>query len=424
MLVAGGWWVAIVELMPAAARPYIGGSTDDSVLGLAFGYNGLDRLSGGGGGPGGGGGAGMGFSGEAGIGRLFNDQMGGQISWLLPFAAVALIAGLWARRGTPRGDRIRAAYLLWGGWAIVHALVFSYMTGIVHAYYTVALAPAVAALVGMGAVDMWRLRAHPASRWVLSLAIAASGVWAFALLERTPGFAPGLSWTVLAACLAAAALLAARDARLPRRAGAAAAAVAAIALIAGPSAYALDTAGSTHAGGNPTAGPAATAGGGPGGRMGMGMGGPPAGGGTVPGGKGAPGALQGPTPAAGQGAGADATLVAYLLAHRGEARWIAATSGAGSAAPLQLAADAPVMAIGGFNGGDPSPTLAEFAALVASGDLRYYVAGGMGGGGMGGRGGDSIPAWVEEHGTPVDGDAVGGATVYDLSAAAQDAAAS
>ncbi len=100
MLVAGGWWVAIVELMPAASRPYIGGSTDDSVLGLIFGYNGLDRLSGGGG-PGGGGG-GMGFSGSAGIGRLFNDQMGGQISWLLPFAAVGLVGrALGAPRDAP-----------------------------------------------------------------------------------------------------------------------------------------------------------------------------------------------------------------------------------------------------------------------------------------------------------------------------------
>ena len=433
MLVAGGWWVAIVELMPASSRPYIGGSTDNSVLGLIFGYNGLDRLSGGGG-PGGGGG-GMGFSGSAGIGRLFNDQMGGQISWLLPFAAVGLVAGLWARRGTPRTDRMRAAYLLWGGWALTHALVFSYMTGIVHTYYTVAMAPAVGALVGMGGVELWRMRERPSTRWALSLAIAASGVWAYALLERTPDFAPGLSWLVLIASLAAAAVLLVDGARLPRRAGLAAVAVAAVALLAGPAAYAMDTAGSTHAGGNPSAGPTVVAAaGGPGG---MAMGGGPQGappGGAVPNGVAPPGAAPGrrrggapPGRAArsrrrrrGRGASANATLVDFLRAHRGSARWIAATSGAGSAGPLQLAADAPVMSMGGFNGGDPSPTLAEFVALVKSGDLRFYVGGGMGGGGFGGREGDSaaIQSWVEEHGTQVDSAGVGGATVYDLASAA------
>ncbi len=81
--------------------------------------------------------------------------------------------------------------------------------------------------------------------------------------------------------------------------------------------------------------------------------------------------------------------------------------------------------MGGFNGGDPSPTLAEFVALVKSGDLRFYVGGGMGGGGFGGRDGDStaIQSWVEEHGTQVDSASVGGATVYDLSSAAEGAAA-
>lgn len=430
MLLAGGWWVAIVELMPAGDRPYIGGSTDNSVLGLIFGYNGLDRLSGGGS-PGGGGGGG-GFSGTAGIGRLFNDQMGGQISWLLPFAAIGLIAGLWVHRRAPRTDRLRAAYLLWGAWALTHALVFSYMTGIVHTYYTVAMAPAVAALVGMGAVDLWRLRESPGTRWALSLAIAASGVWSYALLARTSDFAPGLSWLVLVASLATAAALLVDGSRLPRRATAAAVAIAVLALMAGPSAYALDTAGSTHNGGNPTAGPTVAGGGG-------GPGGAPSGArmqgdGAVPGAPAGRAPPRGMVPPGGaQGGGgsarglqaggaqsANATLVRFLVANRGSARWIAATSGSGSAAPLQLAAGAPVMAMGGFSGGDPAPTLAQFIALVKAGDLRYYVAGGMGGGGMGGDRGDgtAIQSWVEAHGAEVASATVGGATVYDLSPAA------
>ncbi len=382
---------------------------------------------------------------SAGIGRLFNDQMGGQISWLLPVAAVALVAGLWTRRGRPRTDRRRAAYLLWGGWALTHALVFSYMTGIVHAYYTVAMAPAVGALVGMGALDMWAMRARPATRWVLPAAIAATGIWAYALLSRTPDFAPGLRWIALLGALAAAAALLVDDARLSRRATVAAVAVAIAALLAGPAAYALDTVGSSHAGGNPLAGPAVAGGfGGPGGmRGGAGGVGPPPNGATIPGG-GRGGTMPGgdrngmtpgsgttpgegtggtmPGGGAGPGGGAEsanATLVDYLLANRGSARWIAATSGSNSAGPLQLAADAPVMAMGGFSGGDPAPSLEQFIAYVRSGELRYYVAGGMGGGGMGGSGdGQSIQSWAEQNGTEVNSSLVGGATVYDLSDAA------
>ena len=76
--------------------------------------------------------------------------------------------------------------------------------------------------------------------------------------------------------------------------------------------------------------------------------------------------------------------------------WVAATIGANEAAGYQLATDRPVMAIGGFNGTDPSPTLAQFEAMVRAGQIHWFIAGGFGGfGGFGGRG--SITAWVEQH---------------------------
>ncbi|MGD9572994.1 MAG: ArnT family glycosyltransferase [Thermoleophilia bacterium] len=451
MVVAGGWWVAIAELVPASSRPYIGGSETNSVLELIVGYNGLDRLSGDAAG-----GGGMGFSGAAGIGRLFNDQMGGQISWLLPLAAIGLAAGLWARRGAPRTDGRRALYLLFGAWAVVHGLVFSYMSGIVHPYYTVAMAPAVAALAGMGAVDMWAMRAVPATRWVAAAAVGATGLWSYTLLARTPDFAPWLRWVVLLATVGAAALLLVDVRRTTSRIAIAAAALGVVAVLAGPAAYAIQTAGSTHAGGNPTAGPVVADGtgfGGGGGRMGAG--GPGGGGGTPPSGgggtapqgfpgggtmpqgmpgggtmpQGMPGGMAPPSGAApsgaapsgggamgaGGGATADAGLVSYLEANRGSARWMAAALGSGSAAPLQLASGEPVMAIGGFNGGDPAPTLEEFVALVESGELRFLVGGGGMGGGPGGDGAASeIVAWAQENGTLVDSSLTGGATVYDL----------
>ena len=374
--------------------------------------------------PGGGGGAN--FSGDPGIGRLFNAQMGGQIAWLLPFAAVALVAGVWSRRGTPRTDRRRAAYVLWGGWALTHALVFSFMSGIVHSYYTVALAPALAALSGMGAVDMWRMRGDARTRWVLPVAVGASALTGYVLLDRSPDFAPALKWVVLLGGLAAAIGLLADGARLPARAAVALAALAGFAVLAGPAAYAVQTVGTSHQGSTPSAGPAVT------GAMGGPSGGPGGGGmrGAFPGGAPPQGAMpqgappQGATPqgAGGPGAGTVSDdVVAFLEANRGDARWIAATTGSNAAAGIQLASGEPVMAIGGFSGGDPAPTLDEFVALVREGAVRYYVGGAGAGipGTGGGLGGDtSIAAWVQEHGTLVDTSLTGGATVYDLQGAA------
>ena len=158
-IVAGaGWWILAAQLTPAADRPYFGGSTTNNILQLAIGYNGLGRLTGdetGSVGPGGGGGGqGASFGGATGIFRLFHAEFGGQISWLLPAALISLAAMAWVSRRAARTDRIRAAALLWGGWVLVTGLVFSYMNGIIHPYYMVALAPGIAALTGIGATAL------------------------------------------------------------------------------------------------------------------------------------------------------------------------------------------------------------------------------------------------------------------------------
>ena len=122
--------------------------------------------------------------------------------------------------------------------------------------------------------------------------------------------------------------------------------------------------------------------------------------------------------AAGDGtSSANADLIAFLTTNRGSATWLAATTGSGAAAPIQLASGEPVMAIGGFNGGDPAPTLDEFVSYATSGAVRYYVVSGGGGGGGGEAAGSSeIQAWIEANGTAVDTASTGGVTVYDLSA--------
>ncbi|HWD52561.1 MAG TPA: glycosyltransferase family 39 protein, partial [Acidimicrobiales bacterium] len=155
LVVSAGWWVAAVVLTPAASRPYIGGSQDNSILNLIFDYNGFGRLTGNEAGSVGGAGAAGSRWGATGWSRLFGSDMGGQISWLLPAALILLGAGLWITWRAVRTDRTRAALVFWGGWLLLTGATFSFAAGIIHPYYTVALAPAIAALVGIGSVMLW-----------------------------------------------------------------------------------------------------------------------------------------------------------------------------------------------------------------------------------------------------------------------------
>ena len=170
---------------PASARPYVGGSQDNSVLSLIFGYNGFGRLTGNEtGSVGGGGGNGGSMWGETGWLRLFNSEFGGQASWLLPAALVLLSAGLAVTWRAARTDRTRAALILWGGWLVVTGATFSLGQGIIHPYYTVALAPALGALVGIGGVVLWRRRHELTARIAVSVTIAVTAWWTLRLLDR------------------------------------------------------------------------------------------------------------------------------------------------------------------------------------------------------------------------------------------------
>ncbi|WP_371624713.1 glycosyltransferase family 39 protein [Streptomyces sp. NBC_01116] len=490
MVLAGGWWVAIVELMPASSRPYVGGSQNNSFLELTFGYNGLGRINGeetgsvgGGGGRGGGGGGGWG---ETGIGRMFDSEIGGQIAWLLPAALILLAAGLWLTRKAARTDSARAAFVAWGGALIMTAAVFSFMAGIFHQYYTVALAPYVAALVAMGVAVLWEERGAWWPRAVLAGTVVATVVWAYVLLGRTPDYLPWLRWAVLAAGLAGALGLSAVGRFGGRGLAAAVVGLSCAASLAGPAAYTVSTLNSGHQGSIVTAGPSAGFGmGGPGGGGGRGGPGGPGGGdggqrgglqqppgqaqgqgqaqggmpalpggaapggtapgGTSPGGTGtgtgtgtgrgtAPGFGEGMRGGGGGGGGGgmggllngtsvDAEAKALLEKGADDYTWVAAAVGAQNAAGYQLATGEPVMAIGGFNGSDPSPTLARFKEYVAEGRIHYFVSGGgmgggtgggmEGGGGMGGSSGTSsrISSWVTANFTEVT---VGSVTFYDL----------
>jgi 4-amino-4-deoxy-L-arabinose transferase-like glycosyltransferase len=415
-VVSSFWWVAIVDLIPAANRPFIGGSTDGTAFQLLFGYDGLGRIFGQGAGGAPGGGA---FSGTTGLDRLFNSDFGGQISWFIPLVLVALVAGLLIHFRAPRTDLRRAAYLVWGGWFLVTAAVFSFMSGIVHSYYAVALAPAIGALVGAGLVDLWRLRSRSVlAGLVLAGGIVATAIWSAALLNRTPTFLPGADLLVVMVGFAAAVVIAMPAARQFPRLSIAAAAIAVVALLVGPAAYATDTIATAYSGGTVSAGPSADGGpGGFGGRGGFGGGAP---GGPPPGGF--DGAGQAPTGVDGGAGAPDGQNVAsskamldYLVANRGAARWIVAVSSANSAGSIELATGQPVMAMGGFSGSDPTPTLAQLQAYVASGQLRFVLLNGSGGG-PGGRGGASsaVSSWVSQTCSAVTSVSTG---LYDCSGA-------
>jgi 4-amino-4-deoxy-L-arabinose transferase-like glycosyltransferase len=456
MIVAGGWWVAVVELWPASSRPWIGGSQDNSILELTLGYNGLGRLNGdevGSVGGGGGRGGGPGW-GETGVLRMFSSEVGGQVAWLLPAALLLLGLGLWFVVRSGRGWRTRpetAALVLWGLWLLVTGLTFSLMAGIFHAYYTVALAPAIGALVGIGAHQLWRHRDSAVAVVGAVVVLASTAAMAVVLLDRSSTFLPWLAPAVVAlttvVCLG---LLAVRfvPRRLRHRAGVALAVGGLVAMLAGPAAYAVDTATTPHTGSIPTAGPETTRSG-PGGGPGRGFGRP--GGGTPPqgmtgtppqgmtgtppqgmtgtppqgtgqGGAGTGGSSDGTNGTASpggllEGSTSSAEVDALLTQDASSYTWAAAAVGSNSAAGYQLSTELPVMAIGGFNGSDPSPTLEEFQQLVADGEIHWFIAGGRGGG-PGASGGTSsqISSWVEETFTATT---VDGVTLYDLSGGVQ-----
>lgn len=379
MIVAGGWWVLLVYLWPAASRPYIGGSQNDSVLELTFGYNGFGRLTGDETGSVGAGGN----WGSTGWGRLLSGEMAGGIAWLLPAAVVILIGGLWA---TWRKGAAFHSLILWGGWFVVTAGVFSYMNGIIHPYYTVALAPALAGIIGIGAVELWRKGFVGVA--VLSGAVALTALETYVLLDN-------LVLLIIGLVAAGALLLVERNVAV--------AALAVVVALAGPTVYSLETAAATHTGAIPAAGPASAG-------FGGGGGGPTGGGGGFGGGGGMGGGMSGLLDAPSVGD----ELAALLKANSADYKWVAATVGSNNAAGYQLASGSPVLAIGGFNGTDPYPTLAQFQEMVQNGQIHYFVGdGGMSSTSTGGSdAGAQIAEWVAENYTA---QTVSGVTVYDLS---------
>ena len=318
---SAGWFVALVAVWPADSRPYIGGSTDNSLLQLAFADNGVGRALGG--------------DGMAG---------GSEMSWLLPAALIGLLAMLWFSRLALRTSRMRASLLFWGAWMLVSGLVFG---------YTVAMAPAVAAVAAISTRELWRGRQFASSRVTLALMLVATVCWDFVLLGRAPDWLPWPRWAMLLGAVVVAAVLLSKGRLVGRGVVVLCAAGLAFGL-SGTAAY------TTHA------------------------------------------VATHPT-----GASTDNNRALEALLVGTDSRWAAATVGAHTTDSLELSTGKSVMAVGGFSGRDNSPTLAQFQQYVATGQIHYFIRGDDHGSGAAGQitewvGANFVPRWV------------GDVTVYDL----------
>jgi 4-amino-4-deoxy-L-arabinose transferase-like glycosyltransferase len=392
-------WPLLVTLTPASDRPWISGTSDNSIWSLIFGYNGLGRVAGqtGGpavaGGPGGGGGFGGSlFGGGTGPLRLLNAALGDQAGWMLGFAivaGVALVALTRLRRHDPRTGWLLAV----GGGFACSAIVFSFAKGIFHPYYVAFLAPYAAALVGAGAaVAFGRCGASAGAVRIVGPLLLAGGVASeLAVLGQLNG---SLGWAkvllVVVGVVAVALAIA-----LPARVRTALVAAAVAMLSAAPAIWAAQTLGHAESGTFPAGGPASASFGGPGGqggfgrgfaRVGLGFGGPGAGAppsraqGGVPGGLfanptqgGFPGGrLRGGSGGFGGDSAALRGAIAYAASHGGGTIGVESQS---SAAEAILSSDANVAGLGGFSGRESSVTASWIADEVAAGRLRWVLGG-------------------------------------------------
>lgn len=398
------WWSVLVWLTPSGNRPWVGSTNDNSIWSLIFGYNGFGRLlgnrGGGGGGtppsggmaivsPGGMGGApsgghgpgGTGFGGQTGLFRIFNNDFGPNIAWLLVLALAGGGLLLWILRKTPRTNRGRAAVIFWVLWLVVHIIIFSMTSGVIHPYYVVVMAPAVAALVGIGMPFLWGAYVKRKSyAWVLPVTIGMTAMTAMIIL----GYAGTMTWLIwVVGALGLASMIGLLiNLYSPKNWLQNSAIIASItACTLSPVIYTLSTVNMAHTGSIPTAGPSSTA-------------------------------MQGSNNEKSQ---ADSALVEYLLQNQNGATWLVAVDSANESAAIQLTSGQPVMAIGGFNGSDTPLTLEQFKQLVATGKLKYYAANSRGHGGGGHGGNSEITNWIKQNGKVIN---YGGSdvTLYELSA--------
>jgi 4-amino-4-deoxy-L-arabinose transferase-like glycosyltransferase len=399
-------WIAVVDLTPASQRPYVGSSGTNSELNLAIGYNGLQRLigmggnvtsfinrltgasttngqggfgggrGGFGGGPGGGPGGGGAFpgTGQPGLTRLFTSPLSKEVSWLLPFGLFTLALLAFRSRLRWPIEPKHQAIVLWGGWLITGAVFFS-VAGFFHEYYLSMLAAPLAALVGIGVVELWHVREQ--RPWLAMGLMLAAGAATLALQLTTADAYVRFAWWLLVPVVlfvTAIVWLGASAVSRERVFGLIGTASLVGAMLFIPGVWSGLTTLNTSS--NQSL-PAAYGGGSAG-------------------------------PANSGRTQVNQQLLAYLQANTQGMKYLMAVPSSMQGSDYVIATGRPVLYLGGFMGIDPVETPASLQALVSSGQLRYiyWDATGRGGGGPGGaNGGDqsAISTWVRSQCTAVTG---------------------
>ena len=410
LLVISLSWLVAVDLTPASQRPWVGSTQNNSEITLAIGYNGVQRLLGNfgfGGGqhsntstppqgttgngnataqqppqgaPGnfGGGnrppqnGGGMFNTGTAGPLRLFQEPLASQISWLLPLALFGIIAVAWQRKVRLQQDLQQQSVLVWSMWLLTMGVFFS-VAGFFHPYYLTVMAPAIAALFGIGVVTMWSdFRRAGWRGWLLPLALIATGAEQIYILTNYPTWGSWLIPIIGVLCgLGVIALLALRlfkrDGSLRIHLMTTAVSIAILALLLAPAIWSGIPVVEGRASQLPSAGPSQQGG-------------------------------FGGNPGGDNASSSNTKLISYLEANQGNAKYLVATASSNTADNIILTTNKPVMALGGFNGGDPILTTSQLATLVKNGTVRYFL---LGSGGGPGGGQSSLTTWVKQNCTVV-----------------------
>jgi 4-amino-4-deoxy-L-arabinose transferase-like glycosyltransferase len=399
-------WAVAVDLTPSASRPYVGSSQDNSEISLAFGYNGVQRLLGsfgmgggnrqapstssssttqsssttthnanssteqppmGNGGPQGNGNNGGPFNtGTAGVLRLFNEPLAGQIAWLLPMALLGIVALAWRRRLNFREDRQQQSLILWGGWLLTMAVFFS-MAGFFHQYYLSTMAPAICALLGIGVVIMWRdYRSAGWRGWLLPVALVLTALEQIHIIMSNTAWGTWMIPLIAIPCtLAAVVLIAARlvpGLKANTRLQVSLVSLSLMALLLTSAVWSATPVLENAAPGLPVAGSSQQFGG--------------FGGGD-------------------NNSSTNTKLISYLEANKGSAKYLVATASSNEADSIILATNQPVMALGGFSGSDPILTTNQLATLVTNGTVRYFLINGSGGGPGGGQ--SELTTWITQN---------------------------
>src|SRR6266700_2954156 len=403
-------WAVAVDLTPAASRPYVGSSQNNSEISLALGYNGIQRLLGqfGFGGsnagsstsgnttrqlPGagsstgtftrdfpqtdtgssgqppqnvgsasGGGSSGMFNTGNPGLLRLFNEPLGGQIVWLLPMALLGMLALAWQGRPRFREDRTQQSLILWGTWLLTMAVFFSIAT-FFHQYYLSTFAPAICALFGIGVVVMWQDYRRSGWRgWLLPLALLLTALEQIHIIMSDPSWGMWLIPLIAIPCAIAAAIMFAGrlmpHIRLHTRVLASVLGVALLALLLTSAVWSTIPVLADETASLPVAG------------------------------------ASGQSTFGARGMSSiDTALISYLQAHKGNAKYLVAVASSNEADSIILETNQPVMALGGFSGSDPILTTSQLAALVKSGTVRYFLLNGSGGGSSQ----SALITWITQH---------------------------